>query len=351
MINFLITSSILLLMGWLCYHLWVRKSTNFRQRKLFLYLIVATSLSLPWAIHQWGGPILRPNPHTPALSPSKAVPFGELSRYCQCEEPNLSHRISYRANSSVNFILAHKYQLGLIIGGAMLLTLLAFGLKMAYLFYLVSYSKRETKQLGTRTFTLLTPQKPRGIGAFWLGRSYILWEEPSIDLQEDQRRAILEHEWSHLSQGHTGEKVILNLIQCFWFFHPCFYLVKKELDLLGELIADQAASKTLEPRSYARLLLELQTMTSSPSPSSGLTGSLLKHRIEALVTTPDSASSSSKWWLPITLCLQILLAGPVMFAVDHSLNQLAFYEEAYHQAPEAEEVIFCQDCETVCVPE
>ncbi|MEM9987112.1 MAG: M56 family metallopeptidase, partial [Bacteroidota bacterium] len=327
MINFLITSSILLFLGWLCYHLWVRKSTNFRQRKLFLYLTVATSLILPWGIIEWGGPILQPNPHTLALSPGKAVPFGELNRYCQCEQPDLSHRISYRANSSVNFMLAHKYQLGLIIGGAMLLTLLVFSLKMAYLFYLIGHSDRQKMRLGKRKFTLLTPERPRGIGAFWLGRPYILWEEPSLALGQDQRQAILEHEWSHLSQGHTVEKIILNLVQCLWFFHPCFYSVKKELDLLGELIADRAASQTMEPKAYARLLLELQSIGNTPSPSSGLTSSLLKRRIEALVA-PKSGLTSSTWWLPITLGLQILLAGPVILAVDHSLNQLAFYEEA-----------------------
>ena len=133
--------------------------------------------------------------------------------------------------------------------------------------------------------------RPHSVGTFWLGKSYLIWQEQLGTLTEQELHAVYRHELSHIQQGNTFEKAALRLIQCLWCWHPVFYLVRKELTLLSEFLADEAGASVLpKPQAYAHLLLNLQVLKSLPL-AQHFQQSQLRKRIERLLQPPATTSS------------------------------------------------------------
>jgi len=350
MITYLFTSILLSLLGAAIY--WaVRGYASPIQRKRLIYTLLAGSLLLPLFSVHTQPPILKPTPHIRPLHFGARVDHSNVQQYCRCESPDYSHWIEYRANAHYNFLLEYKHWVGYGIAIAIGAVLLLLGVQLLYLRHLVNRSQSLPHTYRNESFILLKPHRPIGIGAFWLGKSYIVWEEPLSGLTTEEREAIFAHELSHLKQQNTLEKACFRLLQCLWFANPVFYFLRKELDLLSEFIADQAGSNSLGGvKAYAALLIKLKTLQASPAVSP-LTGSVLRLRIEQLVQ-PAPIKPAYAWLaLPIILSLQMLIVTPLKAQVSTTLKDLETYEEIYEHAPSQPEVIYCPDCETVCTPE
>jgi hypothetical protein len=350
MITYLLTSILLSCVGLALYWSLIRHRATLRQQRYALHVVIIGSLLLPLLVPSH----IRPD--LPAVTSVAPLHFGaalnptRLKQYCRCESPDYTHRIRYRANASYNFLLAHTQWLGYGTLLAVGLVFLLLVLEIGYLFRLVGRTRHQDLYLDGHRCTLLMPARPLGIGAFWLGRSYIIWQEPLTQLSEAERQAIYRHELSHLRQGNTVEKALLRLVQCLWWMNPAFYLLRKELDLLSEFIADRCASQRLGGiKPYANLLLKVKLLQAPPA-TSALTGSLLRRRIEQLVQPRRERPRLG--WLGVGFLVlgQFSLVSPLTAQVDQTLGQLRTYEEIYHHAPTSPEVLYCPDCESVCLP-
>lgn len=348
---YLITSVSLSISGWLIYLGLLRSRGSAPQRKVFLYVLVIGSLLLPFSfwphLTQQAPAGLAP----PTVKWPRAVTQGELQQFCRCEKPNLSHRIHYQTNATYNLLLNHKHWLTYGVMGAVGFTLLFFMLQVAYLYRLVRQATQQPITIAGQPCTLLTPHRPLGIGAFWLGQPYLIWQEGLSGLTTAEREAIYRHEWSHLQQRNTLEKGALRLLQCLWWFNPVLYLLRRELDLLSEMIADEAGQQALPSHKvYAQLLLRLQALRADPR-LSPFTGSQLKRRIQALLQPQVAPPRRLYLATGLSLVLQGTLASPLAQHVERTLAEVAAYEAVYQQAPSLQEAIYCQDCETICTPE
>lgn len=351
MIAYLLTSTLLSLLGLGLYWLLIRRRATLAQQRHALHLILLGSLTLPLLVPAHVRPTLPPVARVAPLSFGAPLTHDAVQRYCRCEAPDYTHRIRYRANAHYNFLLAHKHWLGYLVLGAVGRVLLLLALQVGYLARLVGCAAHQPMQLGRQRFTLLDPPRPLGIGAFWLGRAYVIWQEPMTTLNEAERAAIFRHELSHLRQGNTLEKALLRLVQCLWWFNPAFYLMRQELTLLSEFIADRSASYQLGGiKPYARLLLTLKQVQ-APRAASALTGGALRLRIEQLVQPRRERPRLGWLGFALVALLQLSLVSPLSAGVDDTLYQLRTYKVIYEHAPTAPEVIYCPDCETVCQPE
>ena len=354
MINYIITSVSLSLIGWLIYMLLVRKKASVAQRKSFIYFSLAGSLLLPLTV-QHSAPILKPTAKVTPLQFGMPIDQQHLQQYCRCQNPDYSHRIKYRTNAYYNFLLSHKSWLANGIFIAISLVLLTFFAQLMYLRYLVRKSEREEWEIEGMRFLLLKTPKNHGVGAFQLINRYIIWQDEMELLTDREMDAILRHELSHLRQYNTFEKAALRIIQCFWFINPVFYFFRKELDLLSECLADEKGSQMMENRkAYAQLLLKLKSLQSL-SLVQPFKGSSLRRRIEYLVGKSNNTSRNKTafyFGFMLLISLQVFMVSPLSAQVDQTIRELETYEQIYHKVdPGENEAVYCQDCETVCTPE
>ncbi|MDY3547299.1 M56 family metallopeptidase [Riemerella anatipestifer] len=83
----------------------------------------------------------------------------------------------------------------------------------------------------------------------------LFWKN-SIAIDTDLGCQILKHEMVHIEQGHSWDKFIVSLFQSVFWFNPIFYLIKKELSLIHEYLADSQSIQKGDTQSFAKMILE-----------------------------------------------------------------------------------------------
>lgn len=82
---------------------------------------------------------------------------------------------------------------------------------------------------------------------------YIFWDmDSSLDTPENKQ--VLQHELVHLREKHSIDKMLLEVITTFCWINPFFHLIKRELSLVHEFIADRKAAGN-EVAGYAENIL------------------------------------------------------------------------------------------------
>ncbi|MCI4670742.1 MAG: M56 family metallopeptidase [Bacteroidia bacterium] len=352
MIVYLITSTLLSLLGWLLYVALIRNRYSWKQQKNFILMIFFMSFLFPLIFYPKAPELLKPNPLVQPLAFGQSIDHSHLQSFCKCERPDYTHRIKYRTNAYLNLFLNNKHYLNIGIAIAVFGVILVFLLQLNYLRKLVKNSKQKNYYLNGKEIVLLFPPIPHSIGAFRLDKNYVIWQKDLDGLEEAEKRAILLHELSHIAQRDTLLKAFLRISQCFWLFNPVFYYFKRELDLLSECIADEEGSKALSsPMSYANLLVKVKEWQQAPLVQQ-LKGSILFTRIHRL-THQRIPNKFRNYFLSATLL--VLLQGMISIPLAKQISNLflAFetYEEIYLKVDHGHsEAIYCQDCESVCQP-
>lgn len=83
---------------------------------------------------------------------------------------------------------------------------------------------------------------------------YIFWNE-EIDLRSESGKQILQHELTHVRQKHTLDKLFVQLVLVAGWFNPFFWLLKKEMEMIHEFIADKKAVGEGDTAALAQMLL------------------------------------------------------------------------------------------------
>lgn len=83
---------------------------------------------------------------------------------------------------------------------------------------------------------------------------YIFWNE-EIDLRSEAGKQILQHELTHVQQKHSLDKLIVQLVLVAGWFNPFFWLLKKEMEMIHEFIADKKAVGDGDTAALAQMLL------------------------------------------------------------------------------------------------
>ncbi|TWW01464.1 M56 family metallopeptidase [Chitinophaga pinensis] len=117
----------------------------------------------------------------------------------------------------------------------------------------------------------------------------IFWAE-ELTKESPEGRQILKHELEHVRGGHTGEKLFMQLVGAICWFNPFFYLLKKELAMVHEFLADKAATEDSEAEDYARTLLQATLQTRLPLMINTFGQAPVKRRILMLFTQRSNYS-------------------------------------------------------------
>jgi TonB-dependent SusC/RagA subfamily outer membrane receptor len=123
--------------------------------------------------------------------------------------------------------------------------------------------------------------------------SYIFWNA-EIDIQTPAGKQILQHELTHVKQYHSIDKIVMQLILIVGWFNPFFWLLRKELDMIHEFIADKKSVENGDAASLAQMLLT----TAYPGQQFPLTNpfffSPIKRRLKMLTNVKNPSFSYAR---------------------------------------------------------
>lgn len=123
--------------------------------------------------------------------------------------------------------------------------------------------------------------------------NYIFWNA-EIDIQTPAGKQILQHELTHVKQYHSIDKIGVQLILIVGWFNPFFWLLKKELDMIHEFIADKKSVEHGDAASFAQMLLT----TAYPGQQFPLTNpfffSPIKRRLKMLTNVKNPSFSYAR---------------------------------------------------------
>lgn len=84
---------------------------------------------------------------------------------------------------------------------------------------------------------------------------FIFWNK-AIDINTPTGRQIFAHELAHVREKHSADKLFLNLLLIVFWINPIFWLIKKELNLIHEFIADKKAVADNDAGALAAMIMQ-----------------------------------------------------------------------------------------------
>ncbi|MEP6681686.1 MAG: N-acetylmuramoyl-L-alanine amidase [Parafilimonas sp.] len=112
----------------------------------------------------------------------------------------------------------------------------------------------------------------------------IFWRN-DISLDDETGKQILSHELTHIKQKHSLDKIFMQLVLCFYWMNPFYHLIKKELFLIHEFIADENAVKHSDADAFAKMLLTAHFGKFNFLPAQPIFYSPIKRRLIMLTTS------------------------------------------------------------------
>ena len=84
---------------------------------------------------------------------------------------------------------------------------------------------------------------------------YIFWND-NIDMNTTTGKQIFKHELAHVQQKHSYDKLFINAVLIFYWCNPFFWLVRKELNMIHEFMADKIAVEDSDTEAFAAMILQ-----------------------------------------------------------------------------------------------
>ena len=114
----------------------------------------------------------------------------------------------------------------------------------------------------------------------------IFWRN-DISLEEETGKQILQHEITHIKQKHSWDKLFVQFMLCFYWLNPFYHLIKKELYLIHEFIADEKAIEQSDANAFAKMLLTAQFGKFNFLPAQPIFYSSIKRRLTMLTQSKN----------------------------------------------------------------
>lgn len=109
----------------------------------------------------------------------------------------------------------------------------------------------------------------------------LFWKN-SIVINSEVGKQILKHEMVHIEQKHSFDKIFIEIITSIFWFNPFFHIIKKEINLIHEYLADKKAVKQSDTKAFAQMLLASHFSGNQLPATSPFLSSNLKKRLKML---------------------------------------------------------------------
>lgn len=131
----------------------------------------------------------------------------------------------------------------------------------------------------------------------------LFWKN-TIMLDSDTGKQILKHEMVHIEQKHSFDRILIEVVTAVFWFNPFFHIIKKEISLIHEYLADNKAVKHSDTKAFAQMLLASHFSGTQLPAASPFLSSNLKKRLKMLQKPKTKFGYARR-----------ILALPVLFTV------------------------------------
>ncbi len=137
--------------------------------------------------------------------------------------------------------------------------------------------------------------------------NHLFWQQ-GVDTEDPVNRKILAHELAHIRGRHTYDNLFSHFLACLFWVNPFYWLIRRELSMIHEFIADNACLADGDTESFAVMLLHAYDEGRYLDPSHSFFHSPIKRRL-VMIT---SSKNSSRNLLRKALVLPVLLAVMIL---------------------------------------
>jgi N-acetylmuramoyl-L-alanine amidase len=151
----------------------------------------------------------------------------------------------------------------------------------------------------------------------------VFWNS-AIDLQSRPGQQIFNHEIAHVKEKHSYDKMLMNVVLIFFWVNPFFWLIRKELHMIHEFIADQEALEDSDLTGFAEMILQTVYPGQNFSLANPFFYSPIKRRILMLTKNKNPKVSYLSRLLVLPLAAIIFFAFTLK--VKNVINDKMAYE-------------------------
>ncbi len=156
----------------------------------------------------------------------------------------------------------------------------------------------------------------------------LFWRR-SLPLEEESSRRMLQHELAHIRQMHSVDKLLMQMVLCFIWINPFYWLLQKELTVVHEFLADEASIEEGDVSAFSAMLLTSFGIGQNISPAQGFNDSSIKRRIKMIAKTRTGAYLFK--WISLPLFVTIFLIA----ACKQNSDNLKSVQTAFKQVEES----------------
>jgi beta-lactamase regulating signal transducer with metallopeptidase domain len=289
--EFLYKSSLLLALFYLFYILFLRDETFFKTIRFYFVVGILLSLLLPSIVI----PVYRQQEEV-----FNAVANFDTSNLTD----NMLMQASMQDTTTINWtaIIAILYFIGFVV------FLLRLIIEFTVIFRLIKKAKKNSVKriVYAETNAVVSPF------SIW---NYIVFNK--IQFSPKELEQILAHEKVHVSQKHSLDMFLVNIMTLLFWFNPFVWLYKKKLQENLEFLADKYTVSQYNKKEYQYLLLKESIKEYPFALSTNFYQSLIKKRIIMLQKSKSKKTNQLKY----------LLLIPVLSLFLYSFNTKTIYTE------------------------
>ncbi len=213
-------------------------------------------------------------------------------------------------NSGDNYVNLITGQADYMPGASELILFIYLCVSLTLLFFLIRTFLRIKKMLGyydiipMNGMSLLNTTEP---GTPFSFLKYIFWNQ-SIPADSPPGSQILKHEIVHVQQKHTYDKIFLQLVHIIFWINPVFWLIRREVAMIHEFIADKEAIENNDTSAFAAMILQAAYPGHQFSVGNYFFHSPVKRRLKMLIQSSNPRHSYITRLLALPL-LVVIVAG------------------------------------------
>ncbi|MGN6491786.1 MAG: N-acetylmuramoyl-L-alanine amidase [Agriterribacter sp.] len=130
--------------------------------------------------------------------------------------------------------------------------------------------------------------------------NYIFWNR-NINIDSETGRKVFLHELAHVKEKHSADRLFMNIVMIFFWSNPFFWLIRREMNMIHEFIADSEAVDNNDTAEFAAMILQVAYPQRSFGLTSNFFSSSVKRRLLMLtkMQTPRTSYISRVLVLPL----------------------------------------------------
>ncbi|MBN9297099.1 MAG: TonB-dependent receptor plug domain-containing protein [Filimonas sp.] len=156
----------------------------------------------------------------------------------------------------------------------------------------------------------------------------LFWRK-DLAMDDEQGKMIMQHELTHIAQKHSVDKLFMQLLLCFFWMNPFFWIIRKELSMVHEFIADDRSVENKDVSAFAAMLLHVQIGKNMYAPAQPFNYSPIKRRLLMLTRSAVTKYSYARRFMAVPLLLVVVLLSA--FKVQQKSMQAAAVREERKQ--------------------